>query len=314
MRPYSKLYHPHDWRGWFDFGTGALGDMAIHNMDPAFYALDLGAPTAVEARTSPLKPESYPLWTMLRYEFAAKGDRPAVTLTWYDGGKMPPQPRDLPEGTTLADNGIYFVGDKGTMRLRRLVGAADPLPGEPPQGIPDAPADDPPLDRPPPGMDQGVQGPQAGGRQGGLRLFGPLHRGAAGGQPGPAPPEADRMGRGQHEGFQRPRGRRADPQAISQGVRHRDLIGRWVAETTLPISNPARRILCALADHERSAGAAEVPWIAFRLPPSADKSLRDHRQRWRHRSHQPAATRKGARVCGVFWPGSESGLPRRIER
>jgi len=115
MRPYSKLYHPHDWRGWFDFGTGALGDMAIHNMDPAFYALDLGAPTAVEARTSELKPESYPLWTVLRYEFAAKGNRPAVALTWYDGGKTPPRPRDLPEGTSLADNGIYFVGDKGTL-------------------------------------------------------------------------------------------------------------------------------------------------------------------------------------------------------
>ena len=76
MRPYSKLYHPHDWRGWFDFGTGALGDMAIHNMDPAFYALDLGAPSAVEAKTSDLKAESYPLWTILRYEFAATG-RPA---------------------------------------------------------------------------------------------------------------------------------------------------------------------------------------------------------------------------------------------
>ena len=80
------------WRGWFDFGTGALGDMAIHNMDPAFYALDLAAPTAVEPQTSPLKKESYPAWQMLTYEFAAKGDRPAVKLTWYDGGKMPPAP------------------------------------------------------------------------------------------------------------------------------------------------------------------------------------------------------------------------------
>jgi hypothetical protein len=89
--------------------------MAIHNMDPAFYALDLGAPVAVEAKTSPLKAESYPAWTVLRYEFAARGDRPAVTLTWYDGGKMPETPRDLGPDTTLADNGILFVGDKGTM-------------------------------------------------------------------------------------------------------------------------------------------------------------------------------------------------------
>ncbi len=115
VRPYSKQYHPHDWRGWFDFGTGALGDMAIHNMDPAFYALDLKAPSAVEAQTSGLKAESYPLWTILRYEFAADGDRPATSITWYDGGKNPPRPRDLPAGTELADNGIYFVGDKGLM-------------------------------------------------------------------------------------------------------------------------------------------------------------------------------------------------------
>lgn len=115
MRPYHKWYHPHDWRGWFDFGTGALGDMAIHNMDPAFYALDLPSPTAVEAKTSPLKAESYPAWTVLRYEFAAKESRPALTLTWHDGGKMPPRPRDLPADVTLVDNGIYFVGDQGTM-------------------------------------------------------------------------------------------------------------------------------------------------------------------------------------------------------
>lgn len=115
VRPYNRRYHPHDWRGWFDFGTGALGDMAIHNMDPAFFALDLGAPTAVSARTSPLKAESYPAWSILRYEFAAQGDRPEVTLTWYDGGQKPPVPRDLGPDAKLGDNGIYFVGDKGTM-------------------------------------------------------------------------------------------------------------------------------------------------------------------------------------------------------
>ncbi|MGA2618113.1 MAG: Gfo/Idh/MocA family oxidoreductase [Thermoguttaceae bacterium] len=114
-RPYHPLYVPVAWRGWFDFGTGALGDMAIHNMDPAFYALDLGAPAAVEPQTSPLKKESYPAWQILTYEFAAKGDRPAVKLTWYDGGKMPPRPAGLEPGRRLEDNGIYFVGDRGTM-------------------------------------------------------------------------------------------------------------------------------------------------------------------------------------------------------
>ncbi len=114
-RPYHPIYHPMAWRGWFDFGTGALGDMAIHNMDPAFYALDLDAPVATEARTSPLKRESYPAWEIITYEFAAKGDRPAVKLLWYDGGKMPPRPKDLDAGVNLGDNGIYFVGEKGTL-------------------------------------------------------------------------------------------------------------------------------------------------------------------------------------------------------
>ncbi len=115
-RPYHPVYHPVAWRGWFDFGTGALGDMAIHNMDPAFFALDLTAPVAAEAHTSPLKAESYPAWSILRYEFPARGaDQPAVTLTWYDGGKLPERPQDLDPGVELADNGILFVGDRGTL-------------------------------------------------------------------------------------------------------------------------------------------------------------------------------------------------------
>lgn len=114
-RPYHSVYHPSTWRGWIDFGTGALGDMAIHNMDPAFYALDLGPPVATEAKTSELKPESYPEWNIISYEFAANGDQPAVKITWYDGGKMPPNPRDREDANPLGDNGIYFVGDRGTI-------------------------------------------------------------------------------------------------------------------------------------------------------------------------------------------------------
>jgi predicted dehydrogenase len=116
VRPYNRIYHPGAWRGWFDFGTGAMGDMAIHNVDPAFYALDLDAPVAVEAQTSsPLKKESYPSWDVITYEFAAKGDRPAVKMVWHDGGKMPPRPAGLEPGRKLQDNGIYFVGDKGVI-------------------------------------------------------------------------------------------------------------------------------------------------------------------------------------------------------
>ena len=137
-RPYHPVYCPRAWRGWFDFGTGALGDMAIHNMDPAFYALDLDAPVATEAQTSPLKKESYPAWTIITYEFAAKGNRPAVKIVWYDGGKMPPRPPGLSRTGKLADNGIYFVGDKGDDALRRLVRPAAAGAGEQDAGLPAA--------------------------------------------------------------------------------------------------------------------------------------------------------------------------------
>jgi hypothetical protein len=90
--------------------------MAVHNMDPAFYALDLDAPVTAEAETSPLKPESYPAWQIITYEFPARGDRPAVKVKWYDGGKMPPSPEALDDGFKLPDNGIYFVGDKGVIQ------------------------------------------------------------------------------------------------------------------------------------------------------------------------------------------------------
>ena len=115
MRPYHPAYHPQNWRGWFDFGNGAVGDMAVHNMDPAFFALDLDAPIATEAKTSPLGKETYPAWQIITYEFAAKGDRPAVKITWYDGGKMPALPKDAQGQFSLSDNGIIFIGEQGTM-------------------------------------------------------------------------------------------------------------------------------------------------------------------------------------------------------
>jgi predicted dehydrogenase len=114
-RPYHPTYHPVKWRAWFDFGTGAMGDMAVHNVDPAFYALDLEPPVAVSAETSPLPKETFPLWGIITYEFAAKGSRPAVTMKWYDGGKLPARPEALDADVKLADNGILFVGEKGVI-------------------------------------------------------------------------------------------------------------------------------------------------------------------------------------------------------
>lgn len=115
QRPYHPVYHPRAWRGWFDFGTGALGDMAVHNLDPAFYALDLDAPVAASAKSSPVKSESYPAWQIITWEFAARGSRAAVNVIWYDGGKKPARPAGLEDGFDLGDNGIYFAGDKGTI-------------------------------------------------------------------------------------------------------------------------------------------------------------------------------------------------------
>ncbi len=115
FRPYHRAYHPHDWRGWFAFGTGAVGDMAVHNIDPAFYALDLQAPLAAEAQTSPIGKQTYPAWQIITLEFGARGAQPPVKLTWYDGGKLPKKPAHLGDEIDLGTNGILFVGDKGTM-------------------------------------------------------------------------------------------------------------------------------------------------------------------------------------------------------
>jgi len=114
-RPYHPAYAPYNWRGWWDFGTGANGDMACHNMDPAFWALELDHPISVEASSSGINPETTPLTSTIHYQFGARKNMPPVRMTWYGGGLMPPRPEELEPGRELTGggNGILFVGDKG---------------------------------------------------------------------------------------------------------------------------------------------------------------------------------------------------------
>ncbi|MEX2381956.1 MAG: Gfo/Idh/MocA family oxidoreductase [Opitutales bacterium] len=114
-RPYHANLHPFDWRGWWDFGTGALGDMGCHIMDSAFWALKLGSPSSVEAKFDESFDETGPNWSIVTYEFPARDNLPPCRLVWYDGGKMPERPAELEEGRNLDTNGAIFYGDKGTL-------------------------------------------------------------------------------------------------------------------------------------------------------------------------------------------------------
>ena len=114
MRPYHPAYVPFKWRGWWDFGSGGLGDMGIHNLAPVFSALKLGAPTSLHARSTPVFPETVPLTSVVHFEFPAREEMPPVKLHWYDGGMLPPRPEELGDDRELnREDGIIFVGEKG---------------------------------------------------------------------------------------------------------------------------------------------------------------------------------------------------------
>jgi predicted dehydrogenase len=120
-RPYkAETYHPFNWRGWRDFGTGQLGDFGCHILDPVFTALELTAPTEATADAPPIHAESWTKWAMVRYKFPktqyTAGD--VLPLTWYDGdGVQPPLPvlTGVPAGTKLPGSGSALVGEKGTL-------------------------------------------------------------------------------------------------------------------------------------------------------------------------------------------------------
>ena len=116
-RPYNPVFLPGKWRGWTQFGTGAIGDWTCHVIDPVFWALDLGAPSSVQAETFDYDPkkhfETFPTKAIVRYQFAAKNGRAPVKLAWYEGGALPPKPEELGPDQSLPSVGALVVGEKG---------------------------------------------------------------------------------------------------------------------------------------------------------------------------------------------------------
>lgn len=116
-RPYHSAYAPFRWRGWWDFGTGALGDIACHSMDASFWALDLGYPTRIEAESTRLFSESAPACSRITYTFAAKASRPEIKVVWRDGSLYPPRPREVidPLAWPFDTSGQLWIGDSGRL-------------------------------------------------------------------------------------------------------------------------------------------------------------------------------------------------------
>ncbi len=126
-RPYDPIYHPFSWRGWLDFGTGAIGDMACHTANMAYRALKLGLPTNITAEAGDVNPETYPTYAKIAFAFPAREDMPAVKFYWYEGMKdrkkvLPPE--NLIKGLNVPDSGSLLVGDKGMLYSPNDYGAA----------------------------------------------------------------------------------------------------------------------------------------------------------------------------------------------
>jgi predicted dehydrogenase len=129
-RPYHPAYAPSNWRGWVDFGCGALGDMGCHIFDPVFRALKLGHPTIVEASSTKVNSETFPLASIVHYEFPARAGMPPVKLTWYDGGLRPARPEELEPGRRFSGDigSLLFVGETGKILMSSFRGGPRLIP------------------------------------------------------------------------------------------------------------------------------------------------------------------------------------------
>ncbi len=122
FRPYNAAYHPWNFRGWWDFGTGAFGDMACHNMHPVFKVLQLGYPVKVQGQSTQLMKDACPHAQIVKMTFPARPNlpfmaMPEVEVTWYDGGFRAMQPEILPEGKKWQGEGCVLYGTKDTLIL-----------------------------------------------------------------------------------------------------------------------------------------------------------------------------------------------------
>ena len=115
FRPRPDVYHTWNFRGWYDFGTGALGDMGCHHWNTPWRALKLGHPTAVSATSTKIMAESWPLASIVTYEFPARAGMVPLRAVWYDGGIQPPPPVELEPGRKMPRDGIIYRGTKGVM-------------------------------------------------------------------------------------------------------------------------------------------------------------------------------------------------------
>jgi predicted dehydrogenase len=127
-RGYDPAYHPYRWRGWKDFGAGALGAMGCQLLDVAFWGLELGKAKSfsVDAESTGTSDETYPKASTIRYRFPARRDLPPVEITWYDGGRQPSRPDGLPFLREVGSNGTIFVGENHTMMFGPTVFGTNP--------------------------------------------------------------------------------------------------------------------------------------------------------------------------------------------